>query len=451
VNAVTESKRTSARELALAVVRDVFGPERRGAQAAFDVRARKSGLDARDLSFAAELAYGSIKARRLLDWYLAPYLAGRDKPLPDAIREILRLGAYQLRCMGGVDAHAAVFETVNLALRHGHRGTAGLVNAILRKLSVEPSPPPERASFASEADYLATAFSLPTWVVTQWQRSFGPALPTILAGVNAPPQRAVRVNALRASVDAAAAALTANGARTRVSAFVPEVLIVDSGNASDDDAARWALQGEAASMPVDLLAPRAGETVLELCSGRGNKSVQIAARMADAGRLHCVEIDARKVAQLRERLTQAGAGIAAVVEGDARGVDVPQADAVLLDAPCSGLGILGRHPEARWRKSVDDPPRLAALQSELLAAAAARVAPGGRLVYSVCSTDPREGRDVVNAFLSEAGEFARAPLPERYAALAADGDVLVPPGIEGRDGFFIASLLRAPAGPALGP
>src|SRR5271155_870044 len=128
---------STARELALQVVRDVFGPEQRGAQASFDVRARRSDLDARDRAFAAELAYGAIKARRLLDWYLKPYLAGRERTLPPVISEILRLGAYQLRFMSGVEARAAVFETVKLALRHGHKGTAGLVKAVLRRLSTD--------------------------------------------------------------------------------------------------------------------------------------------------------------------------------------------------------------------------------------------------------------------------------------------------------------------------
>ena len=304
---IVQTQRGNSRELALAIARDVFGPERRGAQAAFDVRARKSGLDARDLTFAAELSYGSIKARRLLDWYLAPYLSGRDKPLPEVIREILRLGAYQVRCMGGVDAHAAVYETVNLAMRHGHRGTAGLVNAILRRLCAEEPLPLDPASFASEADYLATAHSLPTWIVTDWARSFGAALPAILEGVNAQPQRAVRVNARRASVADAEIALRAGGATVRRSPFVAEALIVESGPAGDDDEGRWALQGESACMPVDLLAPQAGETVVELCSGRGNKSVQLAARLGESGSLLCVELERRKVAVLRERLEAAGA------------------------------------------------------------------------------------------------------------------------------------------------
>jgi len=115
----------------------------------------------------------------------------------------------------------------------------------------------------------------------------------------------------------------------------------------------------------------------------------------------------------------------------------------LLDAPCSGLGILGRHPEARWRKSPDDGSRLASLQAELLDAAAARVKSGGRLVYSVCTTDPREGVEVVDALLTRNAQFRRGAFSERYAGVATGGDLLIPPGIEGRDGFFVANLVRA--------
>ncbi len=439
-----EGARKSARELALVTIRDVFGPESRGAQAAFDFRARRSGLDARDRAFAAELTYGAIKFRRLLDWYVAPYLASRAKPPPDAILEILRLGIYQLRLMNGVDAHAAVYETVNLARRHGHKGTAGLVNAILRRFIADDPPAPDPTGFGSEDDYLATAFSLPTWIVAQWGRVFGVRRGALLAGINQRPQQAIRVNALHASRDDVRAALATAGVTTRQSEFVAESLIVDGGLAGDDDAGRWAVQSEAAAMPVDLLAPEPGETVLELCSGRGNKTVQIAARIGDPGTLYAVELDARKVAVLNAILARDGVAGAAVVAGDGRTVEVPPADAVLLDAPCSGLGILGRHPEARWRKSPNDGARLAAEQSELLAAAGAHTRPGGRIVYSVCTTDPRETVDVVDAFLAGHADFARAAeVPARYAIFARERDVVVPPGLDGRDGFYIAALVRA--------
>jgi 16S rRNA (cytosine967-C5)-methyltransferase len=435
--------KTSAREVAYQVVRDVFGPDQRTAQAAFDVRARRAELDARDRGFAAELAYGSIKARRAIDWHLEPYLGGRDKPLPPTILDVLRLGVYQVRFMTGVDDHAAVSETVNLAWRHGHKGTAGLVNAVLRRLLVDGPREAVAADFKSEDDYLGVRYSTPTWIAAQFGRAYGGAREAVLAGINAAPQYALRVDRLRASVDEVRVELEGRGIGVRVSPYVAEALIVDSGSVGDDDAGRWSVQGEAAAMPVDLLDPQPGEAVLDLCSGRGNKAVQIAARQLGTGTLVCVELDARKVRVLRENLERAGAASAAIVQGDAReAAPELRAAAVLVDAPCSGVGVLGRHPEARWRKSPEDGARLSVAQGELLRAAAVRTAPGGRVVYSVCSGDAREGRNVVDAFLADSADFERAPLPARYAEFARDGDVLVPPGIEGRDGFYIALVRR---------
>lgn len=432
----------NAREVALAVVRDVFGAELRGAQAALEVRARRAHADARDRAFAAQLAYGSIKQRRLLDWYLKPYVTGRAKPLPPVISEILRLGVYQLRFMDGVEERAAVYETVALAARHGHRGTAGLVNAILRRTIADAPRPPQPGDFESEDEFAGVAYSVPTWIAAQFRRSFDGALPDLLSGINAAPQQSVRVNALRANVDQVAAIVAGEGRTVRSSEFVDEVLVVAGGPVRDDEQHRWALQGEAACMPVDLLDPKAGEAVLELCAGRGNKSVQIAARMRGEGRLECVELDAAKARTLEKTLLDSGATNAAVVRGDATETSGEPVDAVLLDAPCSGLGILGRHPEARWRKSPEAGARLAVGQAAMLHRAATRVRPGGRLAYSVCSTDPRESIDVVAAFLETHPEFERAILPERYRAFERQGDVVVPPGLQGRDGFFIASLRR---------
>jgi 16S rRNA (cytosine967-C5)-methyltransferase len=433
-----------SREVAFQVVRDVFGPDARGAQAAFDVRARRAALDARDRAFAAELAYGSIKARRLLDWYLAPYVGDRSKTLAPAIADVLRLGAYQLRCMSGVEDHAAVSETVNLAWKHGHKGTAGLVNAVLRRMIADGPLAPDPADFPRYEEYLGVRFSTPTWVAKQFVEAYGEHAERALAGIDGSPQHALRVNALRADVATVVADLRARGVEPTASPFVPESLIVSSGAVGDDPGGRWSVQGEAAAMPVDLLAPRPGERVLELCSGRGNKTVQIAARMNGSGELICVEKDEKKLRTWRETVERAGVSNAALVHGDARAAATDVlVDAVLLDAPCSGIGVIGRHPEARWRKTPADGERLAQVQADLIRAAAARVVPGGRLTYGVCSTDPREGRALVDAFLLEHPGFARAPLPERYAAFAREDDVVVPAGIDGRDGFFIATLVRS--------
>lgn len=195
-------------------------------------------------------------------------------------------------------------------------------------------------------------------------------------------------------------------------------------------------------MPVDIMNPQPGETVLDLCSGRGNKALQEGSRLGGDGGLTCVEKDARKAAALEVRL-RAGGVAAAVVVGDATQTVVDaRFDRVILDAPCSGTGTLGRHPEARWRKSIEDGARLAELQRALLEQAANNLHPGGVLIYAVCSTDPRESDDVVSAFM-ERNNFARGLVPGRYEELlSAAGDVVVVPGIEGRDGFYIARLER---------
>jgi 16S rRNA (cytosine967-C5)-methyltransferase len=429
----------SAREVALQVCRDVFGPNPRGAREALDYRLRKASLEPRDRAFATELAYGAIKMRRFLDFELAPYLGDRAKALPQPIAEIARLGTYQLRVMGGVEAYAAVSESVGLARKYGHKGTAGLVNAVLRRVATEPP---------RDAD-LATRASLPSWIVEHWRERFGDErLGGILAGVNAPAPAGVCVDLRTCSADAARAALAEAGIGATPGAFAYDALVLDAaapaGEVERLASHRWHLHAESAAFPVDVLDPRPGTRVVELCCGRGNKTLQIASRMRDAGTLLAVDDDPRKTALLATRLEAAGIASVALVTADATAMTAEDdADAVLVDAPCSGLGILGRQPEARWRKQPGDPERMAAVQRRLLAAAARSVKAGGVLVYAVCSTDRREAEDVVDAFLEAHPAFARDAIPERYAPFATPfGDVLVPPGIDGRDGFYVARLAR---------
>jgi len=436
---MSEPRATTAREVALQVCRDVFGQTPRGAREALDYRLRKTELSARDRAFATELAYGAIKMRRYLDFELQPFIGERAKSLPQPIAEILRLGAYQLRLMGGVEAYAAVSESVGLARKYGHKGTAGLVNAVLRKVATEPP---------READ-LGTRASMPNWVITHWTERFGEdRIDAILGGVNAPAAAGICVDLRNATRDEAQHALAEAGIAATPSPFAHDVLVLDpAASAADLERLanhRWHLHGEASSFPVDILDPQPGQRVVELCCGRGNKTLQIVSRMRGEGSLLAVDDDPRKIAQTAARLESAGAASVALVTADANAMDAPgDADAVLLDAPCSGLGILGRQPEARWRKAPGDPARLAETQQKLLAAAAGCVKPGGVLVYAICSTDRREAEDVVDGFLESRPAFARDAFPGRYASFSTPfGDVLVPPGIAGRDGFYIARLKR---------
>ncbi len=438
----------NARELALQVVRDVFPPPEsraieRGAQASFDYRARRSQLGERDRAFAAELAYGAIKMRRALDWHLAPFLSAQ---LPPAIHEILRLATYEL-IYTRADVHATVFEFVNLAKRFGHRGLANLVNAVLRSLLRADPATPRRESFESDEEYVATRYSLPTWLVRQWRELFGAELERVCAAVNEPPRSAIVVNRLKSTPEETAERLRLDGIESTPSPIVAEALLVQRGPlARAEGDGRWWPQSESSAMAVDVLGPQPGEAVLEVCSGRGNKALQIGARLSGQGTLFCIERDERRVAVLSKRLEEAGL-VAALVTGDAGAELLPpeqRFDRVLLDAPCSGIGVVGRHPEARWKKQGTDGERLALTQRALLERAARHVYPGGALVYAVCSTDPRETTEVIDWFLAREN-FERGLIPAGYASfLTAHGDVLVPPGIDGRDGFYIARVDRRP-------
>ena len=343
------------------------------------------------------------------------------------------------------DVHATVFEFVNLAKRWGHRGLANLVNAVLRSLLRAEPMEPRRDAFASEDEYLGTRYSLPTWLVRQWRDVFAGALEAICGAVNEPARMAVVVNALKNAPAEAAQLLRASGIENEPSRYVPEVLLVERGPASRVTGdGMWWPQSESSAMPVDVMGPQPGESILDVCSGRGNKALQIGARLADQGSLSCIDRDARKIAVLERRLAETGLA-AAVVTGDACAEVLPpeqRFDRVLVDAPCSGVGVVGRHPEARWKKQGTDGERLALTQRALLEQMARHVHPGGALVYAVCSTDPRETTEVIDWFLARQ-DFERGLIPSAYVPfLTRDGDALVPPGIEGRDGFYIARVER---------
>jgi 16S rRNA (cytosine967-C5)-methyltransferase len=439
----------NAREVALQVVRDTFPPsghyEGRGAQESLEYRARKAGLDARDRAFATELAYGAIKMRRTLDFYLQPFIGERPQPLPPAIAEILRLAVYEL-VYTQADEHATLFEFVNLAKRYGHRGVADLVNAVLRNFLRSPRASIARENFADEADYLGARYSLPTWLVRQWIASFSDEAEQICAAVNEPAATAVTVNRLKLEPQELEDSLARDGVRSRRSEFVNESLVIaDPAKIHEIERSAdgsWWFQSESSAMPVAVLNPQPEEEVLDVCSGRGNKALQIGGRMSGEGNLLCIEEDDRKVAVLRRRLEDAGVA-AGIVSGDASAelLDPGQHfDRVLIDAPCSGIGVVGRHPEARWKKQRDDGERLALTQRAILERVARAVHDGGALVYAVCSTDPRETIEVVEWFRSTQN-FERGLIPACFEPfLTADGDVLVPPGLSGRDGFFIARL-----------
>ncbi|MBC5826127.1 MAG: methyltransferase domain-containing protein [Candidatus Eremiobacteraeota bacterium] len=408
-----------------------------------------------DRALATKLTHGTLKMRRALTWSVQRFLHQPFCELERPLQWTLLMGAYQLLYLR-IPAHSAVNESVRLARASGHAGTAALANAVLRKLGAQGVKPPAPRP-GDTPHVLALHASLPDWIAAHLVDRFGPALAaSIASGLNEQPSRALRLSLELLSLASAQKTLTEEGFEIAQSRYgIPECLLVRQFPARGGVSQTWltsgaaAWQSEQSQWAVQLLDPKVGETVVDVCAGRGVKTAMIAGRLGPTGRIYAIDDDVRKLDELRRAMSRRGLSNVQAVSGDARSAfpaSVPvQADAVLVDAPCSALGLLGRRADVRWRKAPQDPARFAQVQRRILAQAATHVRPGGRMLYVTCSTDRREDEDVVDDFLSSSAEWEPITV-----TLAADGlgvrrvgpYVLTVPGLDGADGFFYASLHR---------
>jgi len=407
-------------------------------------------LSASDAALATELVLGVLRRRGRIDWTLQGVAAHPLTELPARIRAILRSGCYQLLFFSRVPPRAAIHEAVELAKRYGHAGTAGLVNAVLRRIASAGERPLPPATDA--AARLAVEESHPQWLVQRWIDRFGLSeAAAACAANNAPAPLYVRLNLLRGPREALVARLRAGGA-TVTPTPLSEGVEVHEGFAERERMASEGLltvQDLGAMLVTHVLDPRPGETVIDACAAPGGKTTHIAERMGNSGRVLACDVHPAKLAAAARRAAVAGATIVEPQVQDARalGQAFPAAaDRVLVDAPCTGLGVVRRRPDIKWRIHPEDVVAMAALQLEILTGAAGAVRPGGILVYSVCTTEPEEGEGVVTAFLRLRREFTPAALPTLPPSLApADADsgmMSVWPHRQGTDGFYIARLTR---------
>ena len=432
-----------ARAAAYTVIRRVF---EQGAFADRAFHTAASGLDARDRALAMTLAYGTVQRRRTLDHLLSVFVSRRLEQLEPPVLAALRLGLFQILFLGGVTDYAAVNESVELAKRSS-RGGAPLVNAALRRAGREGADRLAKLD-DSTPQRAAVLHSVPDWLAEMWWQELGPdATRALLASVNAPAESALRVNTLRAAPEQVLAELAATrpaGAARAAPPWtaqaglpeLPEMLVLDGG--FDAFGSELFKRGElmpqsrASAAVARVLAPEPGERVLDLCAAPGAKTTHLAALMAGEGEIVAVEVHPGRAQALRETCTQMGANHVRVEQIDAREFTGPaDFDRVLVDPPCSGLGTLQARPDLRWQPRRAEIGELAAKQAELLRAGAARLRPGGSLVYSVCTVSRREADDVVDGLVHECEEFS---CEQRWQLL---------PSSDGTDGFFIARLRRA--------
>ncbi|HSJ17509.1 MAG TPA: transcription antitermination factor NusB [Solirubrobacterales bacterium] len=453
------SRVAPARRAAFEVVRRTF-EQGAFADRALPAAARRHRLDARDRALAKRLAYGSIQRRGTADFVISR-LADRSVEEIDAgPLAALRLGLYELLFAGGTPDHAAVDQAVELA--KGGRGAgrparergARFVNAVLRRAAREREPLLGELSDATAAD-AAVALSHPRWLAEMWWRELGPdAARALMAADNEPAETALRVNSLRADPAAALRGLHAEGAdveRPQVPPAPPESVVVHGAIgdavASWIDDGRLVPQSRASALVVEVLDPRPGERVLDLCAGPGIKTTQIAARMRGAGEIVAVEKDPGRAGEVRDLCRVTGAAGVEVRVADAARDDLGGGyDRVLVDPPCSDLGTLASRPDARWRKSVAGIERMAAVAGEIAFRGAAALRPGGTLVYSTCTVSRRENEDQVGRLLGSGhAPLVADDLSSLHPGLASPHDARVlqtRPDRDRTDGFFVARMRR---------
>lgn len=440
----------TSRQAALSVLHayasggETFATERLGREF------RRVDLTPSDRRLATELVHGVVRRRRTLDALLRLHVKRPREQVENELWTILQLGAYQLVFLGGVPAHAAVHETVELTRWLNQPRWSGFANGVLRSIlrGLTDEIVNERAGNAiplaagryrtfglpifpepaqDELGYLGQAFSFPDWLIGRWRSRYSLEETVELAfWFDAPPPLSLRTNTLRTTREKLLGALGETGIACHPAAH-PELILLDESIRIEElpgFADGWfVVQDQTAAAASVLLAPQSGEMVLDLCAAPGTKTTHMAALMRNTGRILATDVSRERLTLVEENCRRLGVEIIEPMLISLDGSDIPPGpfDAILIDVPCSNTGVLNKRPEARWRIRPCDIEELAVVQRNLLDAAAARLRDGGRIVYSTCSIEPEENQQVVASFLAEHAAFRVAEEREHRPGHPADG------------------------------
>ena len=418
------------------------------ADAALKAQMNRDGLVGSEAALCSRLVYGVVQNQMLLDFFLSAYCTQKPDHLQPPLLEILRLGAYQILYLDRVPDSAAVNTSVELAKLSGRGQASGLVNAVLRKVSqnkndLPPIPPRD------EAKYLSIRYSHPKWLVKRMLAMLGrEEAEAFLSENNSTPPLTVQINPLKADAESLTAELSGWGVTAKAHPWVPGCLeLTGAGDLTTLEpfrAGKMLVQDPAARL-VSLIADvQPGQRVLDLCAAPGGKSFSAAFAMEDKGEIVSCDLHENKLKRIREGAERLGLTSITTSAGDGRVFRPEWAErfnVVLVDAPCSGLGIIRKKPDVRYKRA-DDLFTLPVIQTALLDNAANYVAPGGVLLYSTCTVLPEENEQVTDAFLAEHSDFCRDgfTLPEPVGE--TEGQLTLWPQRHDTDGFYICRMKR---------
>ncbi len=445
---------STARELAVRVLYQVF-ENRAYANLELDKALFSCTLNELDRKLATELVYGTVKYKDHLDYILNVYL---KKPIYKAdpwTRQILRVSIYQMVFLDRIPPHAIVNEAVMLAktFTKKNKQQDKFINGVLRSYLREPDKikwPNKKKNYAK---WLAVYYSFPQWIIEEWLKQFGKAdTESLCRWFNKTPDLQARVNTLKTDSTTLMQSLKRKNILAKMDQRVPEAIrLYDSGSLRDLPQfvnGEFILQDTSSMLVAHALDVHEGDNVLDACAAPGGKTTHIAQLMNDSGQIIACDIHEHRVALIEENKKRLGISCIHTRIQDA--TDFPDDfknnfDVVLVDAPCSGLGVLNRRADARWQKRRSDINDLVSLQEAILTSAANTVKIGGHLVYSTCTTTEEENEKQCQKFLVQHPNFIPSTLPEifkPYQKSEENHEVRIIPTVDDMDGFYIAKFER---------
>lgn len=443
----------SARETALKILYDTH--KKNGyLNIVFQNYMRESKLKREDRALVKELISGVQQQRLLLDYAIRSYSAIRLKKISPYILEILRLGLYQVYFTDKIPTAAAVNESVSLAKKYGHKASAGFVNALLHRAAREGNAPlPKREE--NEAKYLSVKYSHPEELVLWYIETFGEErAEALLAANNSRPPLSIRVNFFKTTREELAERLRGKGFETIPSEMTDcGLLVLRGGNLeklSEYQKGYFSIQGQSSQLAALALAPKAGDTVLDMCCAPGGKTAHMAELMRNEGKILASDLHEHRLAAVRDNAERLGISIISAEAMDARCEKAEYsefADKILLDVPCSGLGIIRRKPDIKYKENLTDTKELCEIQKNILNICAKYLKIEGEMVYSTCTVNPKENTDIVSEFLNSHPDFrlvsaASEHMSEEMQRKLNGGFYTVMPDTDGCDGFFICKMKR---------
>lgn len=413
-------------------------------------------LDLRDRAFVTELVYGTITWRLTLDWVISQFSKVKLRKLSNWVLEILRMGTYQIMFLDKVPPSAACNTSVNLAKKYAKQST-GYINAILRNITRNK----DRITFehineSSVSRKLSIKYSFPEYLTEEWILDFGAEFTeSLLSSLLERPDFFIRINTLKTSRDAIIQELNSNQIEVLPGRFLPEALrLKNVSDISESDPfmnGKVFVQDESSMLVTKILDPQPNERILDVCAAPGGKTTHIAQSMNNKGHIDAWDIHEHKIDLINENAKRLGIDIISASQRDALELYDKKHDVydkVLVDAPCSGTGIIRRKPDIKWKRKKEDFSSLVEIQKKILYNSSRYVKLGGVLVYSTCSLNKRENEQVMSDFLSENQEFEtqslKPYLPEGLSnkTHVDEGMLKLYPHIDGTDGFFISRMRR---------